>query len=100
VSSKAKPKGHIRLNEATWIKTPPELVRYVSRAYGVKEILTPDEWRELLINAVLKDVVIRIHKVLYFYIRSPAFRRFIKEALSLPKDFFEYWGYGIYVRRK
>lgn len=117
----AKAKGYIGLNEATWIKTPPaELAEYISRTYGVKDILTPGKWKKLLLNAGLKDITIRIHKasalyeklealkdflrvwhkVLYFYIKSSAFRKFIKEALSLPKDFLEYWGYGIYVGRK
>ncbi len=56
----AKPEGRIGLSEATYITTSPESVRYVSRTYGVKEILTSNEWRELLINAELKDMV-KIH---------------------------------------
>ena len=61
----AKPEGRIGLSEATYITTSPESVRYVSRTYGVKEILTSNEWRELLINAELKDMV-KIHKVYTF----------------------------------
>jgi len=118
-----RPGGYIGFNEATWIKTPPptELVKYLSRIFGVKgEIPTSDGWKELFIGAGLRDIVVRTYKtnvlsekrenlkdflrvwyrVLYVYIRSSAFRRFIKEALSLPKKFLEYWGYGIYVGRK
>ena len=118
-----KPGGYVGFNEATWIKTPPptELVEYLSCTYGFKgEILTSDGWKELLLGTGLRDVVVRAnkvnalsdkwddlkdflrvwHKALYLYIRSSAFRRFIKEALSIPKDFLEYFGYGIYVGRK
>ncbi|NQE52679.1 putative arsenite methyltransferase [ANME-1 cluster archaeon GoMg3.2] len=115
--------GYIGLNEATWIKAPPptELVESLSRIFGVKgEIPTSDGWKELLVGAGLRDMVVRtdkanvlsekrenlkdflrvLYKALYLYIRSSAFRSFIKEALSLPKNFIEYWGYGIYVGRK
>jgi len=119
-----KPGGYIGLNEATWIKTPPPagLVEYLSSTYGVKgEIPTSDGWKELLEGSGLRDIVVRTYKVnalsdwrndlidllrvwhraLYLYIRSPAFRRFIKEAkLSFPKNLLEYLGYGIYVGRK
>jgi len=35
----------------------------------VKEFLTPNEWRELLINAVLKDMV-KMHKVYTFALEA------------------------------
>jgi ubiquinone/menaquinone biosynthesis C-methylase UbiE len=114
--------GYVGLNEATWIKIPPpkELVEYLSCTYGIKEILTPDGWKELLVNAGLRDICLRTykanilserlealkdflrvwHKVAYLYIKSSAFRRFVKEGLTIPKGFLEYWGYGIYVGRK
>jgi hypothetical protein len=117
-----KPGGYVGLNEATWIKTPPpqELVEYLSCTYGIKEILTMDGWKELLVGAGLRDIIARAYKanilseklealkdflrvwykVVYLYIRNSAFRRFVKEGLSIPKSFFEYWGYGIYVGRK
>jgi len=115
--------GYVGLNEATWIKTPPpmELVEYLSSIYGVKgEILASDGWEELLVGTGLRDIVVRAYKVtalsnkrddvidllrvwprvLYLYIRNSAFRRFIKEGLSIPKNLLEYFGYGIYVGRK
>ena len=118
-----KPGGCVGLNEGIWIKTPPptELVEYLSRIFGAKgEILTSDGWEELLVGTGLRDMVVRTykadvlsekrenlkdflrvwHRALYAYIRSSAFRKFIRVALSLPKDFLEYWGYGIYVGRK
>jgi len=115
--------GTIGLNEATWIKTPPpaELVEYLSKVFGVRgEILDSDGWRELLESAGLTDMIVRINKadalsnkrddvtdllrtvpmVLYMYARSPMFRRFIQESLSIPKNLLEYFGYGLYVGGK
>ena len=119
----AKTGGYIGLNEGTLIKTPPptELVELLSRILGAKgEILTSDGWKELLVGTGLRDIAVRTykanplsekrenlkdflrvwHRALYVYIKSPAFRKFIKEALSLPKNLLEYWGYGIYVGKK
>lgn len=118
-----KPGGCVGLNEATWIKTPPPtgLAEYLSLTFGVRgEIPTSDGWEELLEGAGLRDMVVRTHKLnalsdkredlkdllrvwhraLYLYIRSSVFRRFIKEALTLPKNLLEYFGYGLYIGRK
>ncbi len=118
-----KPGGYVGLNEATWVKTPPptELAEYLRHTFGVAgEMLSSDDWAELLKGAGLRDVVVRArevdalgskmeglkdvltvwHRVLYLYVRSPAFRRFIKETLSVPENLLEYFGYGIYVGRK
>ncbi len=118
-----KPGGYFGVNEATWIKTPPpdELAEYLSGTFGVKgRLLTSLEWRDLLAGAGLRDMEVRTHKVnalnagreglrdavrvghrvLYMYVRSSAFRRFLRETLSLPTNLFEYFGYGIYVGRK
>jgi hypothetical protein len=51
-------------------------------------------------RAGLPDAIRVWHRVLYMYIRKPAFRRFIREMLSLPKNLFDYFGYGIYVGMK
>ena len=124
-----KPGGYVGLNECTWIKAPPpELVEYLSRTTGVKEILTSDGWEELLERCGLTDRVVRTYKInalsqwinevrqlefldflrawyrfLFLLTKSPACRRFAKEALSMPKSIFglfKYFGYGIYVGRK
>lgn len=118
-----KPGGTIGLNEATWIKTPPptELVEYLSKVFGVRgEILDSDGWRELLEGAGLRNIIVRTNKVdalsnkrddisdllrtlpmvLYMYVRSSMFRRFIQESLSIPKNLLEYFGYGLYVGGK
>lgn len=118
-----KPGGYIGLNEATWVKSPPpkELVEYLANIFGVKgEILTADGWQGLLASAGFRELIARDykvdalsnkwddfkdflgvwHKALYMYIRSSAFRRFVNEAFSIPKNLVEYFGYGIYVGRK
>jgi len=122
--------GYVGLNECAWIKVPPptELVEYLSRISGVKEILTSDGWQELLGGSGLRDMVVRTYKVnalgqwinevrqlefldflrawyrfLFLFIKSSACRKFIKETLAIPKSIFglfKYFGYGIYVGRK
>jgi arsenite methyltransferase len=119
----AKPGGRVALNEATWVKTlpPQDLVAYLAGVFGVQgEILDADGWLDLLKQAGLCDVeatvhqagalsnspedlkdVLRVgHRVLIQYVRSAAFRRFIRETLSVPKNLLEYFGYGIYVGQK
>lgn len=64
----------------------------VVRSYKVSAL---SSWRD-----GLEDMVRVWHRVLYLYIRSSTFRRFIRETLSLPKNLFDYFGYGIYVGRK
>ena len=121
-----KPGGYVGLNESTWIKTPPpiELVEYLSRTTGA-EILTSDDWKELLEGSGLRDIVVRTYELnilsqwindircldfkdflrgwyrfLSLYIRSSAFRRYVKEIWPIPKNFLQYIGYGIYGGRK
>jgi len=118
----AKPEGYVGFNEATWVKAPPEgLAEYLSRTFGVKGgILDSDGWRELFANAGLREILVRTykvdtisnkrddltdflrvaHRVVYLYFKSSAFRKFIKEAFSVPRNLVEYFGYGIYVGRK
>jgi arsenite methyltransferase len=118
----ARSGARIGLNEATWVKTPPpaRLVKYLSHTFGIPgEILTPDGWTELLETSGLREMVVRTHqadalsntwedrkdvlrvwpKVLSLYVQSRAFRRFIRETLSVPSNLLEYFGYGIYVGR-
>lgn len=123
-----KPEGYVGLNETTWVKAPPpELAEYFSRLSGAKPE-TSDGWKELLEGSGLTDIVARTYKIsaldqwineirgsdisdylgawfrfLSLLIKSPACRRWAREALSMPKSIFkifEYMGYGIYVGRK
>lgn len=118
-----KPGGCVALNEATWIVMPPpqELVDYLAGVFGVRSDILPAEgWVDLLERVGLHEIestvheagalsrsaedikdVLRVgHRVLYQYLRSAAFRRFIVETLSVPKNLLEYFGYGMYVGYK
>ena len=121
-----KPGGYVGLNEETWLKTPPptELVEFVARTWGRAKPETSDRWVRLLEGSGLRDIVVKTYKfnalkessqimryglrdllrmfyrTLYLYIRSPAFRRYMKERQPLPKNIWEYLGCGIYVGRK
>ena len=125
-----KPGGYIGLSEAVWIKSPPptELVEYLSRVTGVKEILTYDGWKKLLDISQLRDIEVRTYKInkvgqfinemrqlgfidflkgwckfLSLCIKSSAFRNYLKESWPSSKNvknMFDYLGYGIYVGRR
>ncbi len=124
-----KPGGYVGLNEVTWIKTPPpKLAEYLSRTMGAEFLNCNNGWKELLEGSGLRETVARIYKTnalsqwinevrqtefldflrawyryLFLFIKSPACRRFTKEALAMPKSIFglfKYFGYGIYVGRK
>jgi len=125
-----KSKGYVGLNEETMIKAPApkEVIEYAFLTWPIKgEIPTSEGWKELLEDAGLKDIIVRTHefkgalsdyiegvrplgfkgaltsfyKFLRMYLESSSFRKYIKgRYTSLPKNFFEYLGYGIYVGRK
>ncbi|MFH1382687.1 MAG: class I SAM-dependent methyltransferase [Chloroflexota bacterium] len=123
-----KPGGYAGINEVTWLKTPPEeLVSYLYRIMGA-EFLTSSGWKELLDDSGLKDTAALVFKTnavsqwtgevrqfelsdfikawcryCYMVIKSPAARKFTREALSFPRSIFrlfEYFGYGLYAGRK
>jgi len=113
--------GYIGLNESTWIVSPPaELVEHFSSTVDEVEILSPDGWKELMENAGLRDIVVRSYRLSflglvvdrmrlvglkrilrawYLVITNPTYRSWIRN-MHLPKNTYDYWGYGIYVGRK
>lgn len=125
----AKPGGYIGLNETTWIKSPPkELVNYLSRTMGVHPE-SPEQWEALLRGSELRDTVVKLCKTTYvhqwasevkmagftdvvkpwgrllsLYVKDPLYRRVIhemvREAVKIPRNIFEYFGYGLYVGKK
>lgn len=124
----AKPGGYVGFNETTWIEPPPpELAEYLFRITGAKPE-APDGWRGLLEGSGLANVVVKLYRVnaldqwfneirtldpgdylkawcrfLSLLVRSPACRRFAREALSMPRSvfsLFKYLGYGVYVGRR
>jgi SAM-dependent methyltransferase len=121
-----KPGGYVGLNEETWLKTPPAgHVEAASAVWEIEsEILTIDGWRDLLEEAGLHDVEVRNYKVdarressqvrryswrdmwrmfsrtLALYFKSTEFREYLQGRFRLPKDVFQYLGYGLFVGRK
>lgn len=122
-----RPAGYVGLNEETWRMVPPpaNVLQFAQRTWDINaDIPTADRWAGMLVDAGLHDVVARPHKfsarressqiwrygledyakmayrTLTAYLRSPEFRRYMHERRSVPKDVFEYLGYGIYVGRK
>jgi arsenite methyltransferase len=126
-----RPGGYVGLNESTWLKTPPppEVVAWASQEVGAcVQPLTQEAWAGLLENAGLSDLDMRISSIdtgaeakgiirrygcrgmlrvygrlLSLYVKSPAYRRFVKRVSQgglLPDNLNEYFGYGLYVGKK
>jgi arsenite methyltransferase len=121
-----KPGGYVGLNEEIWLKTPPtELVKFAKRTWEIKaQVPTADGWTGLLEDAGLRNIVVKTYKVsalressqvrrygfqdlfrmfyrtLFLYIKSSPFRRYMGDRKYVPKNLFEYLGYGIFVGRK
>lgn len=121
--------GYVGLNETTWIQPPPpELTAYFSRIMGVTPE-TPQGWKTLMKKSALDDITATPCKItyirqfaneikmmglkevfkpwgrlLFLYIKSPVYRRVIKdlmrESLNIPRNVFDYFGYGLYVGKK
>lgn len=122
--------GYIGLNEVTWMDIPSiELIAYGIRAIGGVKPETAENWKKLLENAGLQDIVSRprklnkieqainefklsgiansfkaIYRILWLYLTRPAYRKavndMIKDARDIPKDFTKCYGYGIYTGKK
>jgi len=126
-----KPGGYVGLNESIWLKVPPppEVVAWASQDVGANvKPLTSDAWVGLLEGAGLGEITARTYEIntqneargilqrygcggmlgvlcrmLSLYAKSPAYRRFVKEAREggvTPENLDEYFGYGVYVGRK
>ncbi len=119
-----KPGGYIGLNEAIWIKPPPEAGEEILGSLTGQRIRTSDEWIAMLEGAGLVDIVARPYKVEYGreargqlgllgardYLRllgrffskflfESSTRDLMQKALSEPRAVFNYLGYGLYVGR-
>jgi 2-polyprenyl-3-methyl-5-hydroxy-6-metoxy-1,4-benzoquinol methylase len=121
-----KPGGYVGLNEEIWLQTPPaEIITHVKRAWEVKpDIPTADDWRQMLKDAGLRDVFVKTYnldarrestqikryrfrdmwrmfsRTLSLYVKSSAFRTYMREQRRLPKGVFKYLGYGLFVGRR
>ena len=122
--------GYIGLNEVTWMDTPSiELIEYGISAIGGVKPETAGNWKKLLENAGLQDIVSRprklkkmeqainevklsgitnsfkaVGRMLWLYFTKPAYRKaindMVKDARDIPKDFTKCYGYGIYAGKK
>ena len=126
-----KPGGYVGLNESTWLKTPPppDMVAWAQQDVGASVMpLTTEGWQALLEGAGLTEIVTQVKAIdvqaeakgivqrygmggmlailgrtLRLYLRSPAYRRFVKSVRQggvLPEHLDEYFGYGLYVGKK
>ena len=122
--------GYIGLNEVTWMEVPTlEMKEYAVYTIGGCKPEIAGKWKKLLQDGGLQDVTARSYKIkkldqfvnefkmsglvsslkggyilLTLYLTKPAYRKAMndmaKDALSMPKHFMKYYGYGIYVGRK
>ncbi len=121
----ARPGGWVGFNEACWIREPdPELEKGM-RSFVGAELLSSGGWASLLERAGLEDVVARNYRInmlsesmeqlrrfellgylkvwwrtMHGLITKRSYRNFVRAALKLPKNYLEFWGYGIYAGRK
>jgi len=126
-----KPGGYVGLNETVWLKVPPppEVVAWAAQDLGANvKPLIPEDWARLLENAGLKEItsityVINVRdesrgilerygtagmlrvmgRMFLLYMRSPAYRKFVKEVRQggvIPPNLEEYFGYGLFVGKK
>ena len=121
-----KPGGYIGLNEEFWVKPPTEPMRHYARlTWGIEtEVLMLEDWMALLRDTSLEDLVVKtytfdmqrestqlkrytwrdmlrmVYRTVTLYLKSPAFRAYMKERKHLPKDTFEYLAYAVFVGRR
>ena len=121
-----RPGGIVGLNEETWLEPPtPQIAHAVAETWDIQApILSSEEWHQLLHQAGLEELesktspvkaerdasqVQRYHpsdlwrmvtRTVRLYVSSGAFRQYMKERGRLPRDVFQYLGYGLYVGRK
>lgn len=122
-----RPGGFVGFNETIWIKTPPkEYIEGLSDRSGVHlGVTTPDVWKKMLLDAGLKDLVVKTYspeirselrntirrigfrdllrvwgRAFRLYRRDPSYRDFVREALSEPRELLEYMGRGMFVGKK
>lgn len=124
-----KPGGYVGLNEVIWAKTPsPELIEYVSFIMAGADFLPSHGWKELFEGAGLQAIEVRNYefnrrrqyidelrqldlreyattwyRFLTQSITNPAYRAFIKDVMSAPKNISRFTaciGHGMFVGRK
>jgi hypothetical protein len=108
---------------------PPEIIAWVAQDVGANvQPLTPEAWSALMEHAGLTEVMARTYSIktqdeargilkrygwtgmlgvmgrmLLLYIRSRAYRNFVKQVSTggvMPDNLQEYFGYGLFVGKK
>jgi len=121
-----RPGGYVGLNEEVWLQIPPDdAAERMKRLWDIQgEIPTVEEWRAWLEGSGLHDLVVRpykvdprressqvkryrpgeiwrmLHRALVLYVKSPAFREYMRGRQRLPKNTFNYLGHVVLVGRK
>jgi arsenite methyltransferase len=123
----AKPGGWVGLNEETWLKTPvpAEMLEYNRVTWEIEhEVPRREEWEAMMQGSGLQDVEAHMRRFdtaressqvkryrardmwnmtvrsLSLFLSSAEFRKYVRERRGLPKNLFEYLGYGLFVGRK
>lgn len=111
------------------VPPPPDIIDWAKQDIGANiQPLTSEDWAGLLKGAGLAEILVRIYtiklkdeergllqrygwggmfgvmgRMLLLYLKSPAYRKFVKEASKggiTPKNLEEYFGYGLFVGKK
>jgi len=117
--------GYIGFTEVAWVRKPPADMEKKMNDFAGSKLLSPGEWKHLLVDAGLTGITAKTYKLNMFdevfdeltrwdfteylkvqyrawkgLITKPSYRRFVMDALKLPLHLISYWGYGIYSGRK
>jgi arsenite methyltransferase len=122
-----RPGGCMGFNEEVWLKTPPpaDMVEFAKRTWEIESAIpTANDWVGYLESTGLVNITVRtyqldarreasqikrygwkdtlkmVYRSLALYARSSRFRAYMAERRYVPKNLFEYLGYGIFVGRK
>lgn len=120
--------GYVGFNEEVWVKTPPteEYMQFMRNKMDVgPNIPLLSDWERYLTEAGLQDIVVCVYdkfdtkrewsqkkryslmdyllivkRTLRLYVKSEAYREYMKESIQKPKRLFEHLGYVIMAGRK
>lgn len=122
-----RPGGRVAFTEATWIKDPPPgFVANKEAIFGQNlDILHGEAWQQVLVDAGLHHVYGQVSplkvseearerlrrlgigtmlrmwgRAIRLIIEQPVYRKFLRSALRIPENLFEYWGVGVWVGQK
>jgi ubiquinone/menaquinone biosynthesis C-methylase UbiE len=118
-----KPGGAIGLNEPIFIKPPSPAAKKILQEFVGHEILPPADWEALISDISLSNIITKTYPIkvreesrsqMGFFSRGdmisllgnmlkvlfgsdPFARNLIKQVRSNPKEFYDFFGYGLFV---